>query len=166
MTLVPPDESGNTSVKSLDDRRIYELWPTATEVKSATITDFEGRTLSRRANSLEINGDAGRITLRWRFDPVTAVTLGDMPLEVHTMAGPCALFGWICDGRSAPVRRARFIRRGDVGVGVGLRGHSSSEEMANSFECLAEFCAWGELHEDTPSLTNVITSKSRRLRRI
>jgi alpha-D-xyloside xylohydrolase len=87
MTLVPSEESGNTSVKSLDDRRVYELWPTATDFKSATITDFEGRTLSRTPHSLELNGHAARVTVRWRFDPVTSVTLGDTPLELHTDAG-------------------------------------------------------------------------------
>ena len=87
MTLVPSEESGNTSVKSLDDRRVYELWPTATDFKSVTITDFEGRTLSRTAHSLEISGHAARIVVRWRFDPVTSVTLGDTPLELHTDAG-------------------------------------------------------------------------------
>ena len=87
MTLVPPEQSGNTSVKSLDDRRVYELWPTVTDFQSATITDFEGRTLSRTPNTLEINGHAARVTLRWRFDPVASVTLGDTPLELHTDAG-------------------------------------------------------------------------------
>ena len=87
MTLVPPAESGNTTVKSLDDRRVYELLPAATDFKSATITDFEGRTLSRTAHSLEINGHAARVTVRWRFDPVTSVTLGDTPIELHTDAG-------------------------------------------------------------------------------
>jgi hypothetical protein len=36
---------------------------------------------------LEINGHAARVTLRWRFDPVTSVTLGDVPLELHSDAG-------------------------------------------------------------------------------
>ena len=87
MTLVPPEQSGNTSIKSLDDRRVYELWPTAPDFQSATITDFEGRTLSRAASTLEINGHAARITLRWRFDAVTSVTLGDTALELHTDSG-------------------------------------------------------------------------------
>jgi hypothetical protein len=41
MTLGPPEESGNASVKPLDDRRVYELWPTGRDFKSATITDLE-----------------------------------------------------------------------------------------------------------------------------
>src|SRR6201996_6555255 len=39
MTLVPPAESGNSSVKSLDDRRVYELWPMAGEGEHVTVTD-------------------------------------------------------------------------------------------------------------------------------
>jgi hypothetical protein len=28
-----------------------------------------------------------RVTVRWRFDPMTSVILGDTPLELHTDAG-------------------------------------------------------------------------------
>jgi alpha-D-xyloside xylohydrolase len=87
MTLVPPAESGNATVKSLDDRRVYELLPTANDTQSVTITDFEGRTLARTAHSLEINGKSARVTVRWRFDPVNSVTLGGTPLDLHTDAG-------------------------------------------------------------------------------
>jgi alpha-D-xyloside xylohydrolase len=86
MTLVPPAESGNTTVKSLDDRRVYELLPTANDSQSVTITDFEGRTLARTQHSLEINGNAARVTVRWRFDPVHSVTLGGTPLDLQTDA--------------------------------------------------------------------------------
>jgi alpha-D-xyloside xylohydrolase len=82
MTLVPAAESGNTAIKTLDDRRVYELLPGASQ--SVTITDFEDRRLSRTAHSLNIDGKAARVTVRWRFDPVTAVTLGNTPLELHT----------------------------------------------------------------------------------
>jgi alpha-D-xyloside xylohydrolase len=87
MTLVPATESGNVSVKTLDDRRVYELLPTASDSQSVTITDFEGRTLSRMSRSLRINGKPARVTVRWRFDPVTSVTLGGAPIELHTDAG-------------------------------------------------------------------------------
>src|SRR6202021_1359613 len=86
MTLVPPAESGNTALKTLDNRRVYELLPNATGSQSATVTDFEGRTLSRTGNSLEIDGKAARVILRWRFDPVNSVTLGGAPLELHNDA--------------------------------------------------------------------------------
>jgi hypothetical protein len=86
MTLVPPAESGNRSVPSLDDRRVYELLPAASESQSVTITDFEGRTVSRSSHSFEITGNAARVTLRWRFDPVSSVMFGNAPLEVHSDA--------------------------------------------------------------------------------
>jgi alpha-D-xyloside xylohydrolase len=86
MTLVPAAESGNTALKTLDNRRVYELLPNATGSQSATVTDFEGRTLSRTGNALEINGKAARVILRWRFDPVNSVTLGGAPLELHNDA--------------------------------------------------------------------------------
>ncbi len=84
MTLVPPAESENSTIKSLDDRRVYELLPAANDSQSVTITDFEGRTVARTAHSLDINGKAAKVTVRWRFDPVNSVTLGDTPLELHT----------------------------------------------------------------------------------
>jgi alpha-D-xyloside xylohydrolase len=87
MTLVPPAESGNATIKSLDDRRVYELLPIANDSQTVTITDFEGRTLARSAHSLEINGKAARVTVRWRFDPINSVTLEGTPLDLHTDAG-------------------------------------------------------------------------------
>ena len=86
MTLVPPAESGNSTVKSLDDRRVYELLPSNTDSTSVTITDFEDRTLTRTSHSFTINGKAATVILRWRFDPVTTVMLGDTALELHTDA--------------------------------------------------------------------------------
>jgi alpha-D-xyloside xylohydrolase len=80
MTLVPPAESGNTSIKSLDDRRVYELIGGS----NAKLTDFEGRSLTRTANSLKISGGpAARVTLRWRFGSVAGVTVNGAPAEVH-----------------------------------------------------------------------------------
>jgi alpha-D-xyloside xylohydrolase len=84
MTLVPAAESGNKAIKSLDDRRVYEILPD--DSQSVTITDFEGRRLSRTAHSLNIDGKAARVTVRWRFDPVTAVTVGGAALELHADA--------------------------------------------------------------------------------
>jgi hypothetical protein len=46
-----------------------------------------GKAVPESFGKLEINGHAARVTLRWRFDSVTSVTLGDTPLEVHTDAG-------------------------------------------------------------------------------
>jgi alpha-D-xyloside xylohydrolase len=83
MTLVPPAESGNTSVRSLDERRVYELWPATGTSEPVTLTDFQERHLSRTANSVAIDGKAARITVRWRFGHVQSATLGEAPLELH-----------------------------------------------------------------------------------
>ncbi len=81
MTLVPPTESGNPNVHSLDDRRVFEILGPAADTDTV-ITDFEGRTLLRSGNSLKItphppvNSELGpdkqpvqktHIILRWRF---------------------------------------------------------------------------------------------------
>lgn len=82
MTLVPQSESGNTAVKSLDDRRVYEL--IGSEAGSASIADFEGRTVVRAANSLKISGDsAARIIVRWRFGGVAGATVDGAPVPVE-----------------------------------------------------------------------------------
>ena len=80
MTLVPQGEFKNTAVKSLDDRRVYEIYPG----KLRGITDFEGRTVmpGAEASTLMITGQAARVTLRWRFGGPASVTVNDRKLEV------------------------------------------------------------------------------------
>ncbi len=81
MTLVPSAESGNTAIKGLDDRRIYELTGAATG--ESRITDFEGRTLVQSGSSLTLTGDKpAHITLRWRFTHIGAVTVNGTPAKV------------------------------------------------------------------------------------
>ncbi len=67
MTLVPAAESGNKTVKSMDDRRVYEL--TGAVTGESTLTDFEGRVVVRSGSTLRITGRQGRahVALRWRF---------------------------------------------------------------------------------------------------
>ncbi len=86
MTLVPTAESGNKSVKSMDDRRVYEVVGDAGS-EPATIVDFEGRTLARAGNSLAISGDAkARAIVRWRFGKVQSATVNGTPLKVQSDA--------------------------------------------------------------------------------
>jgi alpha-D-xyloside xylohydrolase len=81
MTLVPQSESGNTTVKSLDDRRVYEIFGGARDAK---ITDFEGRVVTRGTNSLSIMGDsAAHMIVRWRFVNVGSVTVNGAPVKVQ-----------------------------------------------------------------------------------
>jgi alpha-D-xyloside xylohydrolase len=82
MTLVPPSESGNHQIKSLDNRRVYELFGGAFSAEPR-ITDFEGRVLSRTPNSLKISGGPpARVTLRWRFGAVQSVKVNGVAVNL------------------------------------------------------------------------------------
>jgi alpha-D-xyloside xylohydrolase len=87
MTLVPQSESGNKTVKALDDRRIYEIIGGPANAASS-ITDFEGRTVLRSDNTLQINGDsAAHIILRWRFSTPHSATVNGTAVPVPTVGG-------------------------------------------------------------------------------
>jgi alpha-D-xyloside xylohydrolase len=96
MTLVPASESGNTSVKSLDERRVYEVIATGEgEAGSGdtALTDFEGRALVRGAKSLKISGSKAHVIVRWRFGSVASATVNGTPLTVQNGAdGPFVEF--------------------------------------------------------------------------
>jgi alpha-D-xyloside xylohydrolase len=84
MTLVPQSESGNTTVKSMDDRRVYEV----IDGGDATIKDFEGRSVVRSGDSLKITGDSvGHVIVRWRFGRVRSVTVNGAAAKVETGEG-------------------------------------------------------------------------------
>ncbi|MDE3106392.1 MAG: glycoside hydrolase family 31 protein [Acidobacteriota bacterium] len=79
MTLVPQSESGNTTVKSLDDRRVYEIVGDG----DAELTDFEGRKVVRKGNTLTISGDSvAHITVRWRFSKPMHVTVNGVGVSI------------------------------------------------------------------------------------
>jgi alpha-D-xyloside xylohydrolase len=81
MTLVPQKEYKDQKVKSLDDRRVYEIYSGA---PLRALTDFEGRQLTPGAEpgSLVLTGPGARVTLRWRFGAPASVTLNDRKLEL------------------------------------------------------------------------------------
>jgi alpha-D-xyloside xylohydrolase len=84
MTLVPQSESGNSNVKSMDDRRVYEVIGGAGSADT-TMTDFEKRIVVRSGNSLKITGDsAAHIIVRWRFDGVKSATVDGAAVKVQT----------------------------------------------------------------------------------
>ncbi|HEY6414406.1 MAG TPA: TIM-barrel domain-containing protein [Edaphobacter sp.] len=86
MTLVPQNESGNSKVKAMDDRRVFELIGGAGSADT-TITDFEKRVLVRSGNSLKIAGDsAAHMIVRFRFDGVKAATVNGAEVKVQTDA--------------------------------------------------------------------------------
>jgi len=79
MTLVPQAEVRDAKVKSLDNRRVYEIYPGPLR----GITDFEGRTVMPGAApaSLTMSGQPAQVTLRWRFGGPSVVTAGNRRLE-------------------------------------------------------------------------------------
>ena len=88
MTLVPQSESGNTTVKSLDDRRVYELigsGPGDAASKEIRLTDFEGRVVVRSGRSLKITGNsAAHVIVRWRFGTVASATVNGAPATIQS----------------------------------------------------------------------------------
>lgn len=80
MTLVPRSEFTNTAVHALDDRRVYEIWKGSERRDSS---DFEGRKLgyAPQTHTLEITGAAARVTLRWRFDRPTEITVNGRKVD-------------------------------------------------------------------------------------
>ena len=90
MTLVPANEYADKSVKSIDDRRIYEIYPGA---KLESIQDFEGRSLEPGGESgtLTITGAPARIMLRWRFAGPSAVTVNTRSVPVRRIGDGVAI---------------------------------------------------------------------------
>jgi len=82
MTLVPRAEVKNPQVRTLDDRRVYEIYPGE---PLRAITDFEGRTVAMGAgrNSLAIDGKPAQVTLRWPFGGPGSVTCNGQPLTAR-----------------------------------------------------------------------------------
>jgi len=78
MTLVPADEYSDKSVKSIDNRRVYEIYPgTNSGGKLESIQDFEGRLIEPggEPETLTITGAPAHVILRWRFAGPRAVTV-------------------------------------------------------------------------------------------
>lgn len=83
MTLVPASESGNKTLKTMDDRRVYELIGSALATPNTT-ADFEGRILVRSGNTLAISGDhAAHVIVRWRLQKLQSVTVDGAPARLQ-----------------------------------------------------------------------------------
>lgn len=91
MTLVPEKESGNGKVKSLDNRRVYEVIGAAGQAK---LTDFEGRAVTRDGNTLSIAGDTpAHVIVRFRFSKPSTATVNGAVTQLHqTPEGPTVEF--------------------------------------------------------------------------
>ena len=99
MTLVPQKESGNTKVKSLDDRRVYEVIGGGRARARRRITDFEGRVVVRGGEVAEDQrGPAARVIVRWRFGTVASATVNGVAVKVQAGAdGPSVEFDYAAE---------------------------------------------------------------------
>jgi alpha-D-xyloside xylohydrolase len=100
MTLVPWNGTGAAPVPTLDDRRVYEIYPGP----ARSLQDFEGRRLERgdgggRA-TLRVSGAQARVTIVWRFQHPTHATLNGVPVELRSEAGSVSVsFAHATDSR-------------------------------------------------------------------
>ena len=86
MTLVPSAESGNTTIKTLDERRVYEIVGSSPE--DVTTTDFEGRVLVHSGNKLTITGEKkAHVILRWKFAAARGVTVEGASIAAQNNGG-------------------------------------------------------------------------------
>jgi len=100
MTLVPWTGAGAPKVQTLDDRRVYEIYPGP----ARSLEDFEGRRLQVTAaagrTTLELAGAPARVTVVWRFRHPGHATLDGRPLELHAVGdGVSASFAHTADSR-------------------------------------------------------------------
>ncbi|HVO35980.1 MAG TPA: TIM-barrel domain-containing protein [Gemmatimonadales bacterium] len=83
MTLVPWRGAGEPPVPTLDDRRVYEIYPGP----ARNLVDFEGRRLDVAAGegrtSLSLSGAPARVTIVWRFQHPRHVTLDGRPVALQ-----------------------------------------------------------------------------------
>jgi alpha-D-xyloside xylohydrolase len=79
MTLVPWTGAGAPPVPTLDDRRVYEIYPGPPR----ELRDFEGRRLAVSAEggrtTLRLSGPPARVTIVWRFEHPAEVTINGAP---------------------------------------------------------------------------------------
>ena len=84
MTLVPQSESGNSVVKAMDNRRVFEIYGAGDSLRM----DFEGRVLERKGSSLRISGDSSaHVVVRWRFGGVKSVTVNGVAVKLENADG-------------------------------------------------------------------------------
>ena len=92
MTLVPAGEYADQSVKSMDSRRVYEIYPGS---KLKAIRDFEDRAIQPgdQPAALTITGAPAHMIIRWRFAmPHTATVNGRTVTPVRQADGTAIEF--------------------------------------------------------------------------
>ncbi len=92
MTLVPAGEYADKSVKSMDNRRIYDIYPGS---KNEAIRDFEDRSIQPgdQSGSMTITGAPAHMIIRWRFaTPRIATVNGRTVPPARTVDGAAIEF--------------------------------------------------------------------------
>ena len=91
MTLVPWTGTGAPPVPTLDDRRVYEIYPGP----ARSLQDFEGRHLEVSVaggrSTLALTGAAARVTVVWRFQRPGHATLNGRPVKLQSSRDSVAL---------------------------------------------------------------------------
>ena len=104
MTLVPAVESGNQAVKTLDDRRVFEV---VAGVPSSPMswTDFEGRSMRREGSTLQIGAakEAARVTVKWRSEHPSSVTVDGKAQAAVAAGGGSTTEFTLAGGKDATV---------------------------------------------------------------
>jgi len=84
MTLVPWTGTGSAPVPTLDDRRVFEIYPGP----ASSLQDFEGRRLDITGNgersALDLTGARARVTVVWRFQRPRHATLNGQPVTLQS----------------------------------------------------------------------------------
>ena len=104
LTLVPAAESGNTTLKTMDDRRVFELVG-GTPAEAVSFTDFEDRAMKREGTTLTIGAakQTARVTVRWRFEHPAELTVDGKSLPAVSDGAGSAVEFALAEGKSAVV---------------------------------------------------------------
>jgi alpha-D-xyloside xylohydrolase len=91
MTLVPWAGAGPPPVPTLDDRRVYVIYPGP----HGELHDFEDRRLAFGSDgdrtTLRLTGPAAKVTIVWRFGRPTAATLNGTPVALDVAGGSASV---------------------------------------------------------------------------
>ena len=91
MTLVPSTGTGAAPVPTLDDRRVYDLYPGP----ARSLADYEGRHLDVSAaggrTTLDLTGAPARVTIVWRFRRPGHATLNGRPVKLQSSGDTVAV---------------------------------------------------------------------------
>ncbi len=104
LTLVPAEESGSTAVKTIDDRRVFEV-VAGMPAGPVSWTDFEGRAMRRDGATLQIGAakSAAQVTVTWRSEHPGSVTVDGKAVSATAAGAGSAVVFAVPAGRETIV---------------------------------------------------------------